>query len=85
MKSAKILVSSDGPDCNVIKLKPPMVFTKENVDTFIKVFDKILEESSKRFEEEENTKTIPTEYKKSTTLNHTSHNKPQSEIRIKSI
>lgn len=31
----KILVSSDGPDENVVKLKPPMVFTKENVDQFI--------------------------------------------------
>lgn len=31
----KILVSSDGPDDNVIKLKPPMVFTEENVDEFL--------------------------------------------------
>lgn len=36
MKSLhKILVSSDGPDENVVKLKPPMVFSKENVDEFI--------------------------------------------------
>lgn len=31
----KILVSSDGPDDNVVKLKPPMVFSKDNVDEFI--------------------------------------------------
>jgi len=31
----KILVSSDGPDENVIKLKPPMVFNKENADQFL--------------------------------------------------
>lgn len=31
----KILVSSDGPDDNVVKLKPPMVFNKDNVDEFI--------------------------------------------------
>lgn len=36
MKSLhKILVSSDGPDENVVKLKPPMVFSKANVDEFI--------------------------------------------------
>jgi ethanolamine-phosphate phospho-lyase len=31
----KILVSSDGPDENVVKLKPPMVFNMENADEFI--------------------------------------------------
>lgn len=32
----KILVSSDGPDENVIKLKPPMVFNNDNVDEFLR-------------------------------------------------
>ncbi|XP_053695381.1 alanine--glyoxylate aminotransferase 2-like [Sabethes cyaneus] len=37
MKNAhKILVSSDGPDDNVIKLKPPMVFNSENADQFLR-------------------------------------------------
>lgn len=31
----KILVSSDGPDDNVVKLKPPMVFNMQNVDEFL--------------------------------------------------
>lgn len=31
----KILVSSDGPDENVVKLKPPMVFNRKNADEFI--------------------------------------------------
>lgn len=44
MKDESILLSSDGPDRNVIKLKPPMVFSKENVDTFIDVFDRVLGE-----------------------------------------
>lgn len=36
MKSVhKILISSDGPAENVLKLKPPMVFNKENVDEFL--------------------------------------------------
>lgn len=43
MKSVhKILVSSDGPDENVVKLKPPMVFSKENVDEFIAGFRECL-------------------------------------------
>lgn len=31
----KILVSSDGPDENVIKIKPPMVFNMNNADEYI--------------------------------------------------
>jgi len=31
----KILVSRDGPDENVIKIKPPLVFSKENVDMLV--------------------------------------------------
>lgn len=43
MKSLhKILVSSDGPDENVVKLKPPMLFSKENVDEFIAGFRECL-------------------------------------------
>ncbi|XP_050428763.1 alanine--glyoxylate aminotransferase 2-like [Adelges cooleyi] len=38
----RILLSSDGPDANVIKLKPPMVFSKANADTFLKAFKKII-------------------------------------------
>lgn len=44
MKDEKILVSTDGPDANVLKLKPPMVFNKENATNFINTLDKILEE-----------------------------------------
>jgi len=39
----KILVSSDGPDDNVVKLKPPMVFSKDNVDEFIRGFKECLQ------------------------------------------
>lgn len=43
MKSVhKTLVSSDGPDENVVKLKPPMVFNKQNVDDFIAGFRECL-------------------------------------------
>lgn len=44
MKEEHILLSADGPDVNVIKLKPPMVFTKENVDEFVSTFDRVLKE-----------------------------------------
>lgn len=40
----KILVSSDGPDENVIKLKPPMVFNKENADQFLEGLKECLEQ-----------------------------------------
>lgn len=39
MKSVHhVLISSDGPNNNVLKLKPPMVFTKENADEFFAAF-----------------------------------------------
>lgn len=37
-----ILVSSDGPDVNVIKLKPPMVFNRANADRFLKAFKRMI-------------------------------------------
>ena len=30
-----MLVSRDGPKANVLKIKPPIVFNKDNVDTLI--------------------------------------------------
>ncbi|MFT4669563.1 MAG: 4-aminobutyrate aminotransferase-like enzyme/Ser/Thr protein kinase RdoA (MazF antagonist) [Ulvibacter sp.] len=35
MKSLGILMSTDGPDYNVLKVKPPMVFSKENAEELI--------------------------------------------------
>lgn len=35
LKSRKILLSLDGRFNNVLKIKPPMVFTKDNADYFI--------------------------------------------------
>uniref|UniRef100_A0A0A9W483 Alanine--glyoxylate aminotransferase 2-like 1 n=1 Tax=Lygus hesperus TaxID=30085 RepID=A0A0A9W483_LYGHE len=42
LKENKILMSSDGPDRNVLKLKPPMVFSKQDADLVIKILDEIL-------------------------------------------
>ncbi|PBC33093.1 Alanine--glyoxylate aminotransferase 2 [Apis cerana cerana] len=44
MKDRKILISSDGPDDNILKLKPPMVFTIENVNHLVSILDEVLEE-----------------------------------------
>ncbi|ALC49682.1 CG8745 [Drosophila busckii] len=38
----KVLVSSDGPNDNVIKLKPPMCFSLENADEFLLAFRECL-------------------------------------------
>ena len=51
MKEEKILVSSDGPDNNILKLKPPMVFTVENADRFVSVLDEVLDELEDIMEE----------------------------------
>ena len=42
MKENGILLSTDGPDHNVIKIKPPMVFNDENALFFAETLDKIL-------------------------------------------
>ncbi|MEB8330705.1 aminotransferase class III-fold pyridoxal phosphate-dependent enzyme [Flavobacteriaceae bacterium KMM 6897] len=44
MKEHGILMSTDGPDHNVLKIKPPMVFTQENAIELIYYLRKILTE-----------------------------------------
>ena len=44
MKDYGILMSTDGPDHNVLKIKPPMVFTKENAKELIHYLKKIFAE-----------------------------------------
>ena len=39
-----ILVSRDGPLHNVLKIKPPIVFNKQNVDTLIENLKQVLDE-----------------------------------------
>ena len=45
MKEYGILMSSDGIDKNVIKIKPPLVFNKDNTDTLIYFLRKVLKEN----------------------------------------
>ncbi|XP_013380181.1 5-phosphohydroxy-L-lysine phospho-lyase-like [Lingula anatina] len=44
LKESHILLSSDGPYRNVLKFKPPMVFSKEDVDFVIKCLDSVFSE-----------------------------------------
>jgi 4-aminobutyrate aminotransferase-like enzyme len=46
MKEHLILMSIDGPDHNVLKIKPPMCFNKENADLLVSTLDKVLNEVS---------------------------------------
>lgn len=39
-----VIISADGPDSNVLKVKPPMCFTKEDGDLLLSVLDKALSE-----------------------------------------
>ena len=40
----RILLSLDGPGSNVIKIKPPMCITQSQVDYFLEIFAKVLDE-----------------------------------------
>lgn len=51
----RILVSSDGPNDNVIKLKPPMCFNLENADEFLLAFRECLTALKKEGERKETT------------------------------
>ena len=42
MRNSKILLSSDGPDHNVIKIKPPMVFNSSNALFLVETLDKVI-------------------------------------------
>ena len=45
MKQRGILISTDGPIHNVLKIKPPMVFSEANADELIRTLAQILKES----------------------------------------
>ncbi len=49
MKEFGILMSSDGPNENVIKIKPPIIFNQEDCDKLIFYLDKIFAENFMKF------------------------------------
>jgi 4-aminobutyrate aminotransferase-like enzyme len=46
MRDHGILISTDGPDHNVLKLKPPLVFTAADAERLVATVDKILQEDA---------------------------------------
>src|SRR5581483_5641966 len=44
MRERGILLSTDGPFHNVLKIKPPLVFSAENADALVTTLDQILDE-----------------------------------------
>lgn len=48
LKEEGILVTTEGPFHNVLKIKPPLAFNKENVDFFVETFDRLLAEAEER-------------------------------------
>ena len=49
MKEKGYLLSTDGPLHNVLKIKPPMPFNKQNADELIQYLDEALAELSSDF------------------------------------
>ncbi len=49
MKDHGILVSTDGPDHNVIKMKPPLPFSEADADRAVAAYDRILSEDFVRW------------------------------------
>jgi 4-aminobutyrate aminotransferase-like enzyme len=50
MRDCGILLSTDGPDHNVLKIKPPLCFTTADGDRLVETLDRILGEDSIRDE-----------------------------------
>jgi 4-aminobutyrate aminotransferase-like enzyme len=48
LRDLGVLVSTDGPDHNVIKIKPPLCFTRDDADRLISAMDRILSEDALR-------------------------------------
>ncbi len=46
LRECRILTGTDGPHHNVIKLRPPLVFTQADADLFVKTLDMILQEDA---------------------------------------
>ena len=47
LKQRGIMIGTDGPDVNVLKIKPPICFTKNNADQLVGAIEQILVEESK--------------------------------------
>jgi 4-aminobutyrate aminotransferase-like enzyme len=48
MKEKGVLLSTDGPDGNVVKIKPPLVFSKPDAELFFDRLENVLGENRLR-------------------------------------
>ena len=46
MKQKGVLISFDGPDHNVLKIKPPLVFNRNNANYFLESFESVMSENN---------------------------------------
>ena len=44
LRQRRVLISACGPYANVLKIRPPLVFSRQNADTFIGALDEVLHE-----------------------------------------
>ena len=48
MRDHGVLLSTDGPFHNVLKIKPPLCFTRDDADHLIETLDRVLSADSPR-------------------------------------
>ena len=46
LRERGILTGVDGPHHNVIKIRPPLIFAKEDADCFVRVLGEVIQESA---------------------------------------
>jgi len=46
LRECGVLTGTDGPHHNVIKLRPPLVFTEKDAELFVSTLDAILQEDA---------------------------------------
>jgi 4-aminobutyrate aminotransferase-like enzyme len=44
LRRRRILISATGPRANILKIRPPLVFSRENADMFLDAMDGVLTE-----------------------------------------
>jgi 4-aminobutyrate aminotransferase-like enzyme len=48
LRARRILISAAGPAANVLKIRPPLVFSNDNADLFLTALDEVLREVAGR-------------------------------------
>jgi 4-aminobutyrate aminotransferase-like enzyme len=45
LRRKRVLISAAGPNANVLKVRPPIIFSRSNVDYFVETLDEVLTEA----------------------------------------